>query len=125
MHRLLVGRITVYQNRSAIQSSSVQKETKSEFDGLEFGYSHDEGVSVNPTFTTYDKITIGKIKFSSYFVSKDGGELIKVDKKNYRSLFPMLFKNCPFVEQELEKSKDLEKFSNFMILAEMYNNVCF
>jgi hypothetical protein len=60
----------------------------------------------------------------SYLVSKDKAKLLEVDKKNYDNLFQTLFGDCTEVRLEIEKNPDLARFKNFMILVEVYNQIC-
>jgi hypothetical protein len=66
----------------------------------------------------------GRSCYSSYLVSKNKGDLLEVDKKNYENVFPALFGDCPEIGQEIGKNPDLARFKNFMILAEVYNQIC-
>jgi hypothetical protein len=124
MNRLVDGRITVFQNRSSLGITSSKVEERSKIDGIGFSFIPGEGLSIGPTYRTSYRIIEGRTRFSSYFVSKDNGALIKVEKENYDSHFPTLFGDCPGIGQELGKNPDLIKFKNFMILVEVYNQIC-
>jgi hypothetical protein len=125
MNRLLNGRITVYQNRSAIiigSSTTVTENTR--FDGIGFTLIPGEGLSIGPRYRTDYRIIHGRTRYTSYYVVKNDSTMIKVDKDNYEALFKSLFGDCSLIDQELEKNPDLAKFKNFMILAEVYNRMC-
>jgi hypothetical protein len=122
--RLLNGRIKVFQNQSSFSSSSYTIEKRSKIDGIGFSYTPGEGLSIGLTYKTSDRIIEEESHYSSYFVSKDNGTLIKVNKGNYDSLFPTILGDCHGIDQELGKNPDLIKFKNFMILAEVYNQIC-
>ena len=125
MNRLLSGRITIYQNRSAaIIGSTTTITESSKIDGIEFTFSPGEGLSVGPSYRTDYNIIKGRSRFSSYYVIKDEAAMIKVEKDNYESLFKTLFGDCSEINQELAKNPDLSKFKNFMILVEVYNEIC-
>ena len=125
MKRFIDGMITVYQNRSSGQMHSVfDGIEKTRIDGNRFSFSHDDGLSIGPNFNkNYDEI-YEKIGFSSYYVSKNGGQLVKVKKDNYKVLFKTLFGDCPAIGQEIERNPDLMKFKYFTIVAEVHNQVC-
>jgi hypothetical protein len=124
MNRLINGRITVYQNRSSIIIGGDKVEEKSKIDGISFSFTLGEGLSIGPSYKTSYRIIERMARFTSYYVRKEEGSLIKVEKNNYESLFPSLFGDCPGMEQELTKNPDLRKFKNFMLLVEIYNQIC-
>jgi outer membrane protein assembly factor BamA len=124
LNRMLDGRLKVFQNRSSIVTTSQKTETTSEFDGIEFRYSREDGLTIGPTYKTTTRVLEGRTRFSSYYVTKDNGTIFKVDKENFDSIFSTLFENCPGIQLELYKNPDLQKFKNFMLLAEVYNQLC-
>lgn len=124
MNRLITGRVTVYLNRSSIGTSTSRVETRSRIDGVGFTWVPGEGLIIGPTYRTDYRIIEGRSRYTSYFVVKDGGEMIKVEKENYESLVEQLFGDCPSMQDELSRNSDLRKFKNFMILAEVYNSLC-
>jgi len=63
-------------------------------------------------------------RFTSYFVMIDNGPMLKVSKDGYDSFFNNCFGNCPAIDDEIRKNPDLRSFKNFMILAEVYNEIC-
>ena len=123
-HRLLNGRLQVYQNRSSVSMTKETAEVNTEFDGIEFRYSKETGLTVGPTYRTSYRIIESRTRYSSYFIVKDHGAFQKIDKDNYDSVYQALFGDCPVIQQELNKNPDLRKFKNFMILAEVYNQLC-
>ena len=124
MNRLLAGRITIYQNRSAIIIGSSAVEEKTSIDGIGFSWIPGEGLTIGPSYRTDYRIIEGRTHFTSYYVSKDGAKYIKIDKDNFDESFSTLFGDCPAINEELTKNPDLRKFKRFMILAEVYNQVC-
>jgi hypothetical protein len=123
-NRLLNGKLQVYQNRSSVIIKKETAEVSTEFDGIEFRYSKETGLTVGPTYKTSYRIIESRTRYSSYFILKDQGELQKIDKDNYDSVFSVLFSDCPGIQKELEKNPGLRKFKNFMILVEVYNQLC-
>jgi len=125
MNRFIDGMITVYQNRSSGQiHSDFDGIEKTRIDGNKFSFSFDDGLSIGTNFNkNYDEI-YRKIGFSSYYISKNGGQLIEVKKGNYEVLFKTLFGDCPAIGQEIERNPDLMKFKYLTIVAEVYNQVC-
>ncbi|MEZ4997527.1 MAG: hypothetical protein R2758_08710 [Bacteroidales bacterium] len=83
-----------------------------------------EGLSIGPTYRTDYRIIEGRSRYSSYFVVKDGGEMIKVERETYDPIIDQLFGDCPAMQDEFARNPDLRKFKNFMILAEVYNSLC-
>ena len=124
MNRLITGRVTVYLNRSGIGTSTARVETRSRIDGIGFTWVPGEGLSIGPTYRTDYRIIEGRSRYTSYFVVKDSGEMIKVEKENYDLLLEQLFGDCPALQDEFARNPDLKKFKNFMILTEVYNRLC-
>ena len=124
MNRLITGRVTVYLNRSSIGTSTSRIETRSRINGIGFTWIPGEGLSIGPTYRTDYRIIEGRSRYSSYFVVKDGGEMIKVEKETYDPVLEQLFGDCPAMQEEFVRNPDLKKFKNFMILAEVYNRLC-
>ena len=124
MKVILDGSITVLENRSSTSYSSEIVEEKSKIEGISFSYNSDKGLHIGPSYSTSYRIIKGRMRYSSLFVSKNKEALLKLDKKNYESLFSSLFGDCPAIKQELEKNPDLSKFINFTLLAEIYNRIC-
>lgn len=120
MHRFEEGRIKVfYDPRSAMFKN--EWGYSGPITGISFTYSPDNGLSIFPTtqVTTYIKIW-----HSSYYIQKDGGELIKVNKKNYESIWPSLLGDCPGIIEEVNMNPDLKKFNNFLLMVRLYNQLC-
>jgi hypothetical protein len=123
-NRLLDGRIKVFQNRSSNQLGGDKIEEISKIDGIAFGFSSDEGLTIGPSYTTSYRIIEGRIRHSSYYVEKNNKTLIKVKKDNFETVFKSLFEDCPEIQLELEKNPDLLEFKNFILLVEVYNQIC-
>lgn len=124
MNRLITGRVTVYLNRASVGITTSRIETRSRIDGIGFTWAPGEGLSIGPTYRTDYRIIEGRSRYSSYFVVKDGGEMIKVEKETYDPVLEQLFGDCPAMQDEFVRNPDLKKFKNFMILAEVYNRLC-
>jgi hypothetical protein len=123
MYRFLDGRIKVFQQRNIKGFSSGMAEEPSKTDGISFSFTPGEGLFIGPTYFTSSLIIEGRLRLS-YLVSKDKENLFEADKKNYDSVFQALFGDCPEIGKEIEKNPDLASFKNFMILAEVYNQIC-
>ncbi len=123
-HRMIDGKVQVFQNRSSMVSTKEVTETTSEFVGIGFEYTIGKGLYIGPEFIESTRVLESKTHFSSYFISKNNAPLVKVEKSNFEALFPELFGDCPAMQQEITKNPDLRKFKNFMILAEVYNHLC-
>ena len=123
-NRLLDGRIKVFQNRSSNQAGGSKTEEISKIDGIAFGFSSDEGLTIGPSYTTSYRIIEGRIRHSSYYVEKNNKTLIKVKKDNFETVYNSLFEDCPEIQLELEKNPDLLEFKNFTLLVEVYNQIC-
>jgi hypothetical protein len=123
-NRLLAGRMTVFQNRSSNQLGGDKVEEISKIDGIAFDFSSDEGLSVGPSYMTSYRIIQGRPRHSSYYVEKNNQAFIKIKKDNYETVFSSLFGDCPEIQLELENNPDLRKFKNFILLAEVYNQLC-
>ena len=124
MNRLLYGRITVYQNRSAAIINTATVTADSRIDGIGFSWVPGEGLSIGPTYKSSYTIINERTRYSSYYVSINNAPYIKVEKENYDGLFKTLFGGCKIIDDELAKNPDLSKFKNFMILAEIFNQEC-
>lgn len=124
MSRLIGGRITVYLNRQSIGAISEKKEENTRIDGIAFTYIPGEGLIIGPSYKTDYRIIERRISYTSYFVSKENGTIIKVEKENYDETFTSLFGDCPQIDEEVRKDPTLVKFKNFMIIVEVYNKLC-
>jgi hypothetical protein len=124
IRRLMNGKLTVYQNRSAVVSGTSTTTETSRIDGIGFTFSIEGGLAIGPTYRTEYRVINERSHASSYYIVKDGAQMIKIEKDNYETIFPNLFGDCPETEQELTKNPDLRKFKNFMLLAEVYNQIC-
>lgn len=125
LRRLMNGRLTVYQNRSAVVSDNSVTQETSTFNGFAFTFTLEDGLTIGPTYRTEYRIIKERSHASSYFVVKDGAAMIKIEKGNYESLFKSIFGDCEAIDKELTKNPDLNKFKNFMLLAEVYNKLCY
>ena len=123
IYRFLDGRMKVLQHRTTRGMYS-GKEKPSRINGISFSFSPDEGLSIGPAYKTSYTVIEGRSHFLSYLVSKDKGKLMEVNKKNYENVFPTLFGDCPEIGQEIEKNPDLATYKNFILLAEIYNQIC-
>jgi hypothetical protein len=47
-----------------------------------------------------------------------------VDKNNYESVFQILFGDCPDIGKELDNNPELTRFKHFILLSEVYNQIC-
>jgi hypothetical protein len=124
LRRLMSGKVTVYQNRSATVSGSSVSEETSKIEGIGFIFTIEDGLYIGPTYHTEYKVIKERSHASSYYVVRDGQAMIKVEKEDYDSMIKTLFGDCPALDQELTKNPDLKKFKNFMLLAEVYNQIC-
>jgi hypothetical protein len=124
LNRLLDGRIKVFQNRSSIGIGGDKVVSISKYDGIEFSFSSGEGLKIGPTYRTAYRVIKGRTRYLSYFVTKDNGALLKIEKDNFDSVFSILFGDCTSIQQELGKNPDLRNFKNFTLLAEVYNQLC-
>jgi hypothetical protein len=123
-HRLIEGKITVYQNRSAVITGGTTVHEDNKFDGIRFTFSFGEGLSIGPSYTTEYRVIKARSRYSSYYVSKENGPLVKVDKDDYETHIKELFGDCQAIADEIAKNPDLTRFRNFMILTEVYNRLC-
>ena len=124
IRRLMSGKLTVYQNRSAVVSGTSTTTETSRIDGIAFTFSIDGGLAIGPTYRTEYRVIKERSHASSYYIVRDGAPMIKIEKDNYEAIFANLFGDCSAIDQELTKNPDLKKFRNFMLLAEVYNQIC-
>lgn len=123
-NRLIGGRVAVYQNRSSIILSAPSVYSDGSITGFTFTFSRKDGLMIGPDhIAPYTYINRG-IRLSSYYVSKDGSPLIKVDRDNYNTMFKTLFGDCPAIDEEVKSNPGLLEFKNFLIIAEVYNQIC-
>ena len=121
--RFINGRIKVFQNRSQIYFSGKDEEL-SGIEGISFTFKPEEGLFIGPAYRSSNMIIDIMKGNTSYLIRKDKGKLLKVDKKNYADVFVTLFGDCPGIEKELGKNPGLAEFKNFIILTEVYNQIC-
>lgn len=124
MNRFESGKIAVFQNRSSMGVGTTVSQTHSKIDGISFSWSSDEGLYIGPSYRTTSSIILSKNWYSSYYVKKGSGDLIKVEKANYEELWPNLFGDCTDIQKEVDKSPELKQFKNFIVLVNVYNRIC-
>jgi hypothetical protein len=124
MYRFLDGRIKILQHRNIQMPNSNLIHEPTEIVGNSFIFSTIEGLSIGPSYKTQYGIIKSRSFYSNYLVRKDKGKLLEVSKKNYDKVFPVLFADCPELEKEIEKNPDLTQFKYFLILSEIYNQIC-
>ncbi|MGC1391898.1 MAG: hypothetical protein WA816_12750 [Bacteroidales bacterium] len=124
MYRFLDGRLKVFQHRSIQGMSSGFDEKSSKIDGISFSLNWTEGLTVGSSYKTSYRTIAERSGCSSYLVRKDKGKLLDVNKNNYENIFPALFGDCPEIGKEIEKNPELSRFKYFMILTEVYNQIC-
>lgn len=121
--RFINGRIKVFQNRSQIHFSGKDEEL-SGIEGIVFTFIPDKGLFIGQVYKPANVIISIMKGNTNYLVRKDKGKLMKIDKKNYADAFPTLFGGCPDIEKELVKNPGLAEFKNFIILTEVFNQIC-
>jgi len=115
------GIITVFYNSRSSETTLENTVSNGKIDGISFSYSFEDGLIFGPTT---ELITSIKTWYSSYYIEKEGGKLTKVNKKNYVSLWPSLFKDCPAIIKEVNKNPELKDFKNFLLIVGIYNQLC-
>jgi hypothetical protein len=123
MNRLSSGRITVYRNHST-RWNGPRVEARKEMNGIDIDHVAGQGLIITRSYKTNYRVIEGRQTANCYFASKDGGDLVTVTRKNYESLFPLLFGGCAGIYQEIKDNPELKDFNNFVILAEMYDQMC-
>jgi hypothetical protein len=124
INRLVKGKISIYLNRSSLQYGGDQLVEITELDGINFSFSGSEGLEIGPAYRTSYKIIEKRARFSSYYVVKGDNAMIKLEKSNYDDYFSTLFEDCPAITDELNNNPELRDFKNFMLLVEIYNQLC-
>ena len=123
MHRLLDGRITVFQNRNSSIISLSNLELNENIEGINFNYSPVKGLTIGDECISKPSVIRYRSRYSSYYIRKDNGELIRVNRKNFTEVFDTLFSDSQAIMNEVEKNPVLKDFKNFMILTEVYNKL--
>lgn len=123
LHRIMEGRITVFQNRSSSLIPYSKVKMKNSIDGINFVFTPAKGLSIGEGYRTETRVVEYRSRFTSYYVRKDNGSLTMIDKKNYNEHFSSLFGDCPAVDQEIAKNPGMSEFKNFMLMAEIYNQL--
>lgn len=122
--RMINGKVRVFFNKNSMSTHNEVIETAYEYEGVEFHFSKKDGLTGNPQFNETTWVSDSYTYYSSYYISKNNAHFVKVEKSNCDILYRQLFGDCPAIEMEIEKNPDLLKFKNFMILAEIYNQIC-
>jgi hypothetical protein len=121
IYRFLNGRIKVFLNRS---NMTARTDVPVKTEGISFTYIPGGVLSIGTEYRSSTRIIETASSFQSFFVSKDKGLLIKVDRNNYDSIFQTLLGDCPEIEKECSRNPELAKFKNFILMAEVYNHIC-
>jgi hypothetical protein len=124
IYRFLDGRIRVFQHRSTKGMTSVLSEKPMAVNGISFSYSKADGLSAGTYYKTSSSIINSRSGYLSYLVSKDKDKLLEVNKQNYENVFQNLFGDCPEIMKEVERNPELATYKNFIILTEVYNQIC-
>jgi hypothetical protein len=122
--RFLDGRIKIFLNRSAIVVSSGKVEETANMEGISFTFKKEAGLFIGADYKISYRINEITSPYSNFFISKDKGPLLKVDKNNYESVFQILFGDCPDIGKELDNNPELTRFKHFILLSEVYNQIC-
>jgi hypothetical protein len=123
MHRLLDGRITVFQNRNSSIIAFSNLDLNERIEGTRFSYSPVKGLMMGDECISKPSVIRYRSRFSSYYVRKDNGDILRVDRKNYEKVFDILFDDSQAVMEEVTKNPGLKEFKNFMILADVYDRL--
>ena len=121
MYRFEKGRINAFLNPRSSSKRVEWTHPTGKMTGLNFTYSPGEGLVIGPN---YEMTTYIKIWHNSYYIEKDGGELLKVSNKNIDDLWPSLFEDCQEMSKEIELNPDLKKWKSFRLLVRIYNEIC-
>ena len=129
MNKFTDGRIKVFMNRSSASvtvstTKFVRTPFEFKFTGINFEFSPQGGLIIGPEFNISFGYFESRSWYSSYYVEKEGTDMIKVEKENYRDLWENLYGDCQMISEELSKNPDLAKYSNFLIVVEIYNQIC-
>jgi len=123
MHRLLDGRLTVFQNRNSSIIALSNLDLNENIEGINFSYSPVKGLKIGDECISKPSVVRYRSRYSSYYIRKDNGELIRVDRKRFAEVFDNIFSDSQVIMDEVEKNPSLKDFKNFMILAELYNKL--
>jgi len=123
MHRLLDGRLTVFQNRNSSIIALSNLDLNENIEGINFSYSPVKGLKIGDECISKPSVVRYRSRYSSYYIRKDNGELIRVDRKRFAEVFDNIFSDSQVIMDEVEKNPSLKDFKNFMILAEVYNKL--
>jgi hypothetical protein len=123
MHRLLDGRITIYQNRNSSMIPYSKIDLNESIEGINFAYSPVKGLMIGEECISRPSVIRYRSHYTSFYLKKDNGDMIRVDRKNYQKVFDSIFSDSKAVMNEIEKNPALKEFKNLMILAEVYNKL--
>lgn len=124
INRFTNGRIKVFQNRSSIVYGGNITKTTSKFDGIYFEFSSIDGLYIAPSFKVSYQTIASKSWASSYYFEKDKGEMKKITKKNFDALWSELFGDCTKIKEEVINNPDLKNYNNFVLIVNLYNQLC-
>lgn len=123
MHRLLDGPVTVFQDRTSSVIPLEWLKLNDRIEGVNFSYSPVTGLTVGKGYTTGPAVVRYRSRYNGYFVRKNDGELLRVNKRNFPEMFVTLFGDSPALMDEVAKNPSLKDIKYFMILAEVYNRL--
>ncbi len=123
-NRLLKGKLSIYLDRNAMISKSSASAYPERMEGIRVTYARSEGLYLGPDLMADHRFFERITGYSDFYVTKGSSRLVKVDKTNYKTMFRLLFNDCQALSDEITKNPDLAKFSNFPLLATIYNQLC-
>lgn len=123
MHRLLDGHLSVFQDRKSSVIPLEWLKLNDRIEGENFSYSPVTGLTVGQGHSTPPSVVRYRSRYTSYFVRKNEGELLRVNKKNFPEMFETLFGDSPAIMSEVTKNPSLKDIKYFMILAEVYDRL--
>jgi hypothetical protein len=129
MNRFTNGRIKVFMHRGSAQvtvmtTKFVPTPFEFKYEGINVEFSLETGLTIGPEFSMSFGYFETRSWYSSYYVEKDNAAMIKVEKGNYATLWSKLFGDCGKLSNEIKINPELIKFSNFLIVTEIYNQIC-
>jgi len=123
MHRLLDGHLTVFQDRKSSVIPLEWLKLNDRIEGVNFSYSPVTGLTVGEGYITRPSVIRYRSRYKSYFVRKNEGELLRVNKNNFAEKFETLFGDSPAIMKEVTENPSLKDIKYFMILSEVYNRL--
>ncbi len=125
MNRFINGRIKIFQDRSSmVYGGNTTTTTTSKFNGIYFEFSPREGLYIGPTYIASYGTIASRSWASSYYYEKDNGKITKITKKNFNALWSELFDDCNKIKEEVKNNPDLKKYKNFILIVNLYNQLC-